>query len=70
MYALEDTLKSLPFNRAKGYHIVISGRINAAEKTRSHVFKRSVLNTQDFYNKVNFASAQAHGRVGAFGIKV
>jgi hypothetical protein len=70
IYALQDTLSDLPFNRAKGYHISIAGRINASDKTRSYYFNRSVLNRQDFFNKVNFASAQAHARIGVFGIKV
>lgn len=70
IYALQDTLSELPFNRAKGYHISIAGRINAADKTRSYFFNRSVLNRQNFFNKVNFASAQAHARIGVFGIKV
>lgn len=70
IYALQDTLSEIPFNRAKGYHISISGRINASDKTRSYFFNRSVLNRQNFFNKVNFASAQAHARIGVFGIKV
>jgi hypothetical protein len=70
IYSLEETLSALPFARAKGYHISIAGRLNSADKTRSYFFRRNVLSRQNFSSKVNYASAQARARIGAFGIQV
>lgn len=70
IYALSNALRALPFARAKGYRISIVGRINSANKSRSYILKRNVLNRQDFARKVNFASSHAKARIGAFGIKV
>ncbi len=68
--ALGTVLRTLKFARSQGFRIAIHGRINSADKTRVYYIKKNVLIRQQFIENVNFASAQAKGRIGSFGIKV
>lgn len=70
LYNLSTALRSLPFARAKGYHISITGRINSADRSRIFLLKRNVLSRQNFSTKVNYATSQARARIGSIGIKV
>jgi ribosomal protein S3 len=65
IYNLSTCLRSLPLRKAKGYRISIAGRINSSDKSRVFILKRNVL-----VRHMNFAYAQARGRIGSFGIKV
>lgn len=70
LFGLTEALSALPFARAKGYRVAISGRISSSDKSRSYYINKNVLIRQNFNSKVNFASTQARARIGSFGIKV
>lgn len=69
-FALKTALRALKFYRGIGYRIAIVGRLNSAAKSHTYYLTKNCLSRLNFSNKVNYATAQAKGRIGAFGIKV
>ena len=62
------SLMKLP--RTVGYKIIVTGRINSKNKTRSIYITRKQITLQMFSTKMNFAYAQAKARIGTFGLKI
>ena len=56
--------------RTIGYKIVLTGRINSKNKTRSIYITKQQITLQIFSTKMNFAYAQAKARIGTFGLKI
>lgn len=60
----------LPLPRSVGYKIVLTGRINSKNKTRSIYITKKQIALQIFSTKMNFAYAQVRARIGTFGLKI
>jgi ribosomal protein S3 len=54
----------------RGVKIIVSGKINAANRARQAVLQDGIIPTQSFNKNVNYSLAHARLQTGAFGIKV